>query len=292
VTLKWNGYEEQTTNTQQEFYAKTGWYPFPSTHVSLPSLPEADYKTLLTTTASRQSHIVPGPRPLKASDLAVLCLDDEKVLRKSLSLAPLPPGKKARVAFVPNVETMAWHHSREEFFAKELLDTYPEAKGAIIGEKEGERAWVIWTRVWGEEPEQDKATASGTLYILRLVCEGEDYLITALPGQEHSQITLNRKDSQSQIFALLLEAQKEAGLWGMKDVKLWNPTAVGLSGCQMAHDLNQSQISPKDVKPLKIVVRETDSIASLMWYPMSDIPERNISHEEVEWACNEKYGWC
>jgi len=41
-----------------------------------------------------------------------------------------------------------------------------------------------------------------------------------------------------------------------------------------------------------VVHRDEESIASLMWYAASPSPDAGRVADQVEWVCNEKYGWC
>jgi GNAT superfamily N-acetyltransferase len=235
---------------QKEFYAKSGWIPFPSSHVSLPPLegpsPLKD---------------APQTSPLYPEDLGRLCRDDEAMLRKNITM--FPEGRiKARVALIPDVETMQWHHAREEFAAMDFLHKIPHIKGAISGDDPGHRAWCIWTRVFGSK--------SSTLHVLRLVIEGED---------DFGRVFVNGAGAfpkrVSAAAACLRAAQVEAAKWDMQNVEIWNPSAATFEAARMAFP------------DATITHRDSESIASLMWYG----PESGVDGD-VEWVCNEKYGWC
>jgi hypothetical protein len=73
--------------------------------------------------------------------------------------------------------------------------------------------------------------------------------------------------------SILEIAQYEAKIWYLQGVELWNPT-VYVQGLIEATKLEY-----------KIVVREEESIASLMWYG----PEKA---SDIDWVGNDKYGWC
>ena len=238
----------------KQFYSKSGWEAFPSSHIALP--PVAD-------------NIGPEPRPLHAEDLKQLCLMDEaSVIKKGLVRQSAKAGK-TMVCLIPDWETMQWHHAREEFAARELLDgTVPEVKGAYLHCKDGSRMWCIWSRFFGNE-----SNDGNVLHILRLATEGEEELSL---GESDTTTIGSAGDSNSEkvqaIASLLRAAQVEAAKWDMKDVEVWNPTRLAISAAQ--------SIDPKT----EVIYRDEEGIASLRWH-----------HEDsnnIEWLGNEKYGWC
>lgn len=167
-------------------------------------------------------------------------------------------GSNIAVAVVPNIENIRWHHAREEFVGTELHGKKPEIKGAMVGTEKGKRVWCYWTRMWYNE---DAAQAKGnTLHILRIVVEDE-----AVSGAE----------LEAAIAALFLMGQQQAEEWKMDEVEAWNPSAATLAAAQR---LDASA---------KLVDRDSESIASLMWYP----PHNGTVAETIDWTGNEKYGW-
>ena len=237
----------------QTFYSRRGWHAFPSSHIALPPVSDRKDGPSSPTTG----------RPLYSQDLAELCALDEKLLREKMS-KPTPSESKIRVALIPDLNTMAWHHAREDFAAKELLNRIPDIKGAYIKTDSGDQVWCIWTRMFGPD---------NTLHILRLVIEGER---VAHPGGDESS-ELNTSDVQRihAAKAVLQAAQQEAGKWLTKHVEIWNPTPLAV--------LAGRQIDPE----VQVTHREQESIASLRWH--GDDP---TEHTKVEWLLNEKYGWC
>jgi hypothetical protein len=211
---------------------------------------------------------LPEARLLYSSDLADLCSIDEKLVRKSIL------GELARdqvsVAIVPDIATIRWHHAREEFVGKELHGKIPDIKGAIVGTEPGKRVWCYWNRMFYNPDPQ--ASKENTLHILRLVVE------------EHGMFTWERASSDADmsqyipaITALFKLAQKEADKWNMEEVEIWNPTDATVKAAQ--------NLDPEAT----IIHRDTDSIASLMWYGerIKDGPVADF----VDWLGNEKYGW-
>jgi len=111
---------------------------------------------------------------------------------------------KTQVALIPDLETMHWHHLREDFMTKKLFGRSPDIKGAVCG-KEKSRVWAIWTRSFYGP--LDDSEAGNTLHILRLVVEDE-----------------SEKTNTKFLKAILDLAQSEAAEWKCKSVELWNPS--------------------------------------------------------------------
>lgn len=244
---------------KQNFYAKRGWHPFPSSHVSLAPNPS---------TLS-----LPQSKPLQIADLPPLCAADEKLLHSRLARLPASAKSKTNIALLPNIETLTWHHAREEFVMNELKSQYPSQspgiKGAIIGSSPGDRVWCYWTRVWANPNE----SSGNTLHILRLVVDQESF-DDFDPATPEAVAKYGKDDALTRKVASLLQAaQGQAKEWGMQSVQLWNPSGLALAAAKL--------LEPK----AEVTERQKDSIASLMWYGEGD--ERG-----VEWVCNEKYGWC
>ena len=198
-----------------------------------------------------------------ADDLPELCKIDEKLLRKSLE--SWTKGTKTAVALVPDFETVQWHHAREEFVGQEVHGKVPKVKGAIVGDEIGKRVWCYWTRVWYNE---DVSVVKGnTMHILRLVVEDD------VSGSKD----VGEGDGHSAaIAALLAFAQREAEEWKTEHVELWSPSASAVTGAQILD------------KSAKVIERDAESIASLLWYPEHE----GAAADHVDWIDNEKYAWC
>lgn len=210
---------------------------------------------------SKPTPNLPTARPLYAENLSDLCKIDEKLIRKRLESRP--KGSKTAVALIPDVETIQWHHAREEFVGQEAHGRVPKVKGAIVGNQAGKRVWCYWTRVWYNE---DVSIVKGnTMHILRLVVE-DDVL-----GRRE----VTERDSAA-VAALLAFAQREAEEWKTEHVELWSPSASALAGAQILD------------KSAKVVDRDAESIASLLWHPEHE----GAAADHVDWISNEKYGWC
>lgn len=240
----------------KEFYTARGWQPFPSSHI-----------TLSAVESSRSD--IRQVKTLEIEDLAELCDTDESLLRKRL--AADSSGRTA-VALIPDIATLRWHHAREEFVSTELYGVRPAfmqgGHGAVVEIKPGSRVWCYWTRVW-TNPQED---APNTLHILRLVIEEDAYSDTA-PATGEGAANAGSSPVVKAIAALLAEAQVQAYASGMKEVQIWSPSSATLAAARLLDS--------------KAVVehREKESIASLQWYG-----ER--SWKDIDWVCNEKYGWC
>ncbi|KAJ4361632.1 hypothetical protein N0V95_001709 [Ascochyta clinopodiicola] len=234
-----------------KFYANFGWEPFSSSHVALPA------------SATTPAVALPTARPLYAEDLPELCKLDEVLIRKGLESRP--QGSKIAVALVPDLETVQWHHAREEFVGQEVHGKVPKIKGAIVGDEVGRRVWCYWTRVWYNE---DVSIVKGnTMHILRLVVE-EDVLGSKDAHQDGGH--------GAAVAALLAMAQREAEEWKTEHVEVWSPSSAVLAG---AHILDKSA---------EVIERDSESIASLLWYPEHE----GLAADQVDWISNEKYAWC
>ena len=236
----------------KEFYAKSGWQPFPSAHVSLQPT-ESPMRGLASV------------RMLKSDDLPELCKLDESLIRRRLS--KMCDKQRPSVAFVPDSAAVSWHHAREEFVGTELFNKQPVVKGAVAGDV-GSRVWCIWNRVW-TNPQED---APNTLHILRLVVEDKNFADFA-PASPEAAAKMKTSPTAKAIASVFAAAQTEAAQWAMREVQIWNPTSTTLAAAQIL-----------DAKAA-VEHREKESIAALQWYGEG-------SWENVDWVCNEKYGWC
>ena len=207
-------------------------------------------------------------RPLRADDLEELCNLDEQSLRAGI--ARDIPRKKTRVALIPDIKTIQWHHAREEFAGREMLGREPDIKGAHTRCEDNSQVWCIWTRTFGS------TEAGNTLNILRFFIEGEEHT----PRDESDAIG-DPADSESidhaklhAAVAVLRASQVEAARWDMKDVQVWNPSRLIV-------------LAARHIEPTtELIHRDNDSIASLRWHGEPD------NRTNVEWISNEKYGWC
>ncbi|KAL1791975.1 hypothetical protein ACET3X_009726 [Alternaria dauci] len=240
----------------KKFYNTFGWEPFTSSHVSIPA------------TTSQDTSSLPTARPLYAEDLEELCQIDMASVRRSLQSRP--KDSNTAVALIPNIETIRWHHAREEFVGNELHGKQPEIKGAVVGTETGKRVWCYWTRMWyNGNPAEAKGN---TLHILRLVTEDGSW--------EGSSGSMNGEPAnhghEAAIAALLAMAQQEAQKWKMEHVEMWAPSPAALAAA-------------KTLEPAaEVVHRDMESIACLQWYPEHDGPVA----DKIDWIANEKYGWC
>ena len=175
-----------------------------------------------------------------------------------------------QVAFIPDIQTLEWHHAREEFIAAELFNRRPIVKGAMVDGQEGERVWCVWTRTFGE------TKAKNVLHVLRLVNESRMEQ-SSIKAKAYNSISKPGALCDSHVLAVasvLLAAQREATNWDMPAVEIWNPALTSVLAAQ--------KLEPSTT----VVHRDKESIPSLRWY--GDKP----SNGNVEWVLNEKYGWC
>ncbi|KAI0132649.1 N-acetyltransferase-like protein [Xylariales sp. AK1849] len=176
------------------FYAKMGWIPCASAHVSLPASKQADTDSTLQEVGE-----------ITYKNLELFSKLDESLLRKHM--ASHAEEGKTRFAFVPNNDILLWHLYRDDFIAKYAIkDQEPsDIKGVFAG-PEGRRIWAVWTRNYqGDAIKAEK----NTLYILRLVIEDD---------------ATSPEELVSSFTAVLRKAQAEARFWNLGKIELWNPT--------------------------------------------------------------------
>jgi hypothetical protein len=210
---------------------------------------------------------MPKVRHLRASDLPDLCARDEDLIRRSLKQAA-SMSDKTFTAIVPDIQTIRWHHAREDFVGHELHGEIPEIKGAIVGEEIGKRVFCYWARMWYNEDVEKRE--DNTLHILRLVVEEKglvDWESCQLSDDEITRL-------KPSIAALLAAAQDEAVRWQMEDVQLWNPNRVTVEAARYLYPSTD------------VVHRDEESICSLRWYG------DEAALDNLIWPGNEKYGWC
>ncbi len=178
-----------------------------------------------------------------------------------------------RVALIPDVATMRWHHAREDFLSLRLCSRLPLARGALATTRYGRRAWCMWTRTFGPTRQEN------VLNILRLVAEArEEETPTDNAVGEQSVATSDDGDRDAMrdvVSAILEQAQLEASDWGMARVEFWNPSPLTISA---AKELDPSVV---------LTDRDDESIASLRWHGQP-LP----ASAKIDWIANEKYGWC
>lgn len=189
------------------------------------------------------------------------------------------------MALIPDVETMAWHHAREEFAANELNLGSPTIKGAIVGSEAGERAWIIWTRTWNGDPYK-KDDSGNVLNVLRIVVEEEAGEFGRENFRDLSDTTNCERSTSldngthirkpvQDVAALLTAARREAAKFNLSEVHAWNPTPTTALAAKIAFP-----------RVAAVIDRESQSIASLKWHG------DEMALDGIEWIGNEKYGWC
>ena len=241
------------------FYAKNGWEPYVSSHVSLPPLNQLKCVKPLDC------------RSLYASDLAALCAEDESMIQRSMHHAR-PPTGVAQVAIIPDKATMSWHHAREDYVAQRLLGRTPEVRGSLVRCIDGSRIWCFWSRFFG-----NKSTEGNILNILRLAVEAEatEQSLASAQVVGSTSPSVKSQEHVEAIQAILQAAQLEAAQWNMGAVQMWNPGPLMLEAAKKLDPSSQ------------LTHRDEDSIASLKWHDDAAHPT-----DRVEWMANEKYAWC
>jgi len=231
------------------FYAKTGWAPFASSHVAFAPVPGASCGL-----APQDGYRGAKARPIGYHELAELCCADEKLLRAGLAKKAAESEGRTAVALLPDLDQLLWHLMREDYMTKHIFGRTPSVRGAVYGTP-GKRVWAVWTRAYYGGLE---SMEGNTLHMLRVVAEDEaaeeEYLVEGFRS-------------------IVQIAQAEAAEWRLQEVQMWNPTETlrrVVDGCGVE---------------CRYVDRDSESIASLMWYGEGKT-------EGLEWVANEKFGWC
>ncbi|RYP13110.1 hypothetical protein DL767_010869 [Monosporascus sp. MG133] len=272
------------------FYARKGWAPFPSLHVSFPPSSSAS-----TSTSGDRARV--PLEPITYANLPSFASLDESLLRRRLARTAARTRRPA-FAFAPDHDTLRWHLFRESCIASLVYGGTADpsawaaettAKGVAAGRGEGRgRVWAVWARNYvtappdkgGDGGEAKAARGKNALYILRLVVEGydEDAPLEGQGGGAGGDVKEEEKEELTAAFRAVVDAARaEAAAWGLARVDLWNPTPLvrGLLARCGAERL-----------PHEWVERDGDSIPSLMWYGAGE------EVGEVDWVANEKYCWC
>ncbi|KAI6594159.1 hypothetical protein MCOR06_003460 [Pyricularia oryzae] len=232
------------------FYAKHGWRPYSSTHISWTPT-HSDDATPTSSDASENPHQV---RPLQESELAELCAIDERLIRERLPAEAARTGRPA-VAIIPCLDNVQWHLRREEYVTSHMYadGRVPSIRGAVWGPPGG-RLWAYWMRGYYG------AVEDNTLNVLRVVVENPDDA---------------RVEDLAEGFRAIVElARAEAGRWDMGEVQFWNPEGVVK---ELVHRCGVDYA---------VVHRQEESIASLMWYGEGgeDREVEWIVNEKIAWC--------
>ncbi|PSK59164.1 Cell division control protein 45 [Elsinoe australis] len=251
------GFSVLYSDIGKRFYAKHGWRPMESSHVSFRP---GDVGI------ERSGDV----RLLKAGEVASLCERDESMVRDRLERLA-KQGKNA-VAICPDEKTIRWQLSRESFVSQEILAKVPDVVGAMTTTASGKGVWCLWTR-WLYN--RDAKSAKGNnMHILRLAVDDEEYDDSA--ATERGVQEAKDSEAADAIARLLSVAQDEATEWFMEDIHIWNPSSATMAAVK------------KLVPDAQVEHREKDSIASLRW---CDSGFESLG-KSLRWTSNEKYAWC
>lgn len=256
VLKKWQAEDEKKTalfsvlysDIGKKFYAKNGWAPYPSAHVSFK--PAAGAPMVNGDVNEKKA----GAKPIGYHELAELCCADEALLKKRVKEAVTTGGKKTAAAILPSLEQLLWHMMREDYMTKHIFGKTPDVRGAVYGEEKGKRIWAVWSRGYYGGLETIKGN---TFHILRFVIEDEDGM-----GEEEMVRGFGE---------IVRIAQREAGEWRSEDIQMWNPG-----------EMTRRLIERSGVEHT-IVEREESSIASLRWYGEGELDEW-VGNEKYAWC--------
>jgi hypothetical protein len=288
----------------KKFYAARGWRAFPSTHIVLPAASSADPSSAHEDKNEREDSLsLPPAQLLRPADLPALCALDERTLHARLSHLPPPSSssqKRRIVSLIPDHSTIAWHHARENFFAREFLhlDAEPEIKGALVHlslspsttnttttttkgissfpppPPPPPRIWCYWNRTFTATP-RDPVNPN-TLFILRWGTDDESVagklqvggIEASASGVEDASDEASPDGSEDEdeaiiaaVQSLLHAARVQAYEWGMWQVQMWSPSRVVVEAARRVMSSEDGKVGG-----VEVVEREEDSIASLRWF--------------------------
>ncbi|KAH6632266.1 hypothetical protein F5144DRAFT_573453 [Chaetomium tenue] len=172
------------------FYAKNGWAPFESSHVS--------FRPVEGAAAGGKAQVA---KALGYHELAELCAVDEKLLRADLARRG---DGKPHVAILPELDALLWHLMREDYMTKSIFGKTPTVRGAVAGEP-GKRIWAVWMRGYYGGL---KKLEGNVLHVLRVVVED--------PSQPDEELVAGFR-------SIVQIAQHEAAEWKTQDIQIWNP---------------------------------------------------------------------
>jgi len=209
-----------------KFYARHGWRPFPSTHISLKTIDNAgEYH-------QRRAEITPLPhvKDLKYQDLVALPLISN-LEDKLVNISSANPSKTF-VAFQPDMRNLQWHFMREEFLAESLDREKPQVKGAV---DQNTGIALIWVRTYSED--------------------SSDWHLSVLYVHIPESV-VHTDETRKSLSALLLRAQYEAHIWDMADgVEVWDPRREVVEAAQAIAYGHEVQV----------ISRDQEHICSLKW---------------------------
>jgi hypothetical protein len=169
---------------------------------------------------------------------------------------------KVYVSMIPDVEVFKWHFAREKGEIKGISGGNPDVHGAILGDKPGERAWLIWMRSYWEE----KGVKDGNLLILRIVVEGG----------------VDAPVAEQKIGSLLCAAMKEAEDWKLQEMVHWNPRPAVVEAAKAWFPAGS----------VDVVKQRTDDLNCFAWYgPSYDSRFKDVESKDVVWEGAENWCW-
>jgi hypothetical protein len=192
--------------------------------------------------------------------MAELCKADTNVVHDEMRAKT--DASKVYVSMLPDVQVFKWHFAREKGEIKGISGGDPEVHGAILGEKPGERAWLIWMRSYWEE----KEVKDGNLLILRIAVEGG----------------IDGPGAQRKIGSLLCAAMKEAENWRLEEMVHWNPRSAVVDAAKAWF--------PEEA--VEVVKQRTDDLNCFAWYgPSHDSRFKDAQFQDVVWDNAENWCW-
>lgn len=231
-----------------KFYAKHGWKPFSSTHITLrPIDNQGEYH--------QRKAVIASDRELK--DLATHDLDSltgswtTQLEDKLTSISAQNPSK-TYVAFKPEPVQFHWHLSRQEFLAEYIGRKKPEVNG-VLDTKTG--AALVWTRTYS--------------------AQASDWHLSILYVHVPHNSQHNEDDLRQALSCLMLRAQWEAKVWDMvAGVEIWDPNELVILA---ARDIAYGQ-------DVTVISRDAEHICSLKWNGADTDDVVWLANERYAWC--------
>lgn len=188
---------------------------------------------------------LPKTRFLTAGDIESLCARDTESVKEELRTTRVSAGQ-TRAAVVPSADLINLLQGRAEFIASKLFGKVNEHRGAI---NQSEDSWIYWYHDFRKQQ----------LAVLRV----------------HLPET-SAQNQPEQVASLFLDALKEASVWDLPKVTVWDANPAVLQALDLLKDQHRVEVTSGQ--------RYQRSIPSLRW-------AGDERAKKVTLHCNEFYAW-
>ncbi|EMR61635.1 putative lysine acetyltransferase protein [Eutypa lata UCREL1] len=302
------------------FYAKKGWHPFPSVHVTFPAAAAVTTNNVSTSTSTSSKSNKTPLEPITYANLASFTAHDEALLRQRLARTAARTRKTA-FAFAPDHDALRWHLYRDAFVASFVhtsnngnennkggtpVPPQPpssassslseqkekgEGEGEVAGEmkRKGVVAEVVAIAADGQG-QQRRRRRIWAIWARNYQAGLEDparntlYILRLVVEGADEDAGQQEEEGEEEEEEALKEALASVLDAARAEAARWGCARVDLWNPTPLVRRLLARIGDGAL-PRQWVDRDTDSIPSLMWYG-------GDGDQEVEWVANEKYCWC